>query len=232
MALVGIRPLVTVKAGPNRGDMTGHAPIYPIDIHEVDVVVQPRQNNLFDLEVGLDEVHQGEVEEKVGDVLGQSGNPVFQRIEVGVNGGADFMVMMCLATTLASLGLLQGSSAVVIGAMLVAPLMSPVMAAAGAVVMGWPGRFYGALWLVFAMGLGALLLSSLITVLSPDLVFLPEQVLARTRPTFYDLLIALAAGSAGAYTITRKETSAIPGVAVAVALLPSLASAGILLTSG
>ncbi|MEP5321335.1 DUF389 domain-containing protein, partial [Marinobacter alexandrii] len=58
-----------------------------------------------------------------------------------------------------------------------------------------------------------------------------EQVLARTRPTFYDLLIALAAGSAGAYTITRKETSAIPGVAVAVALLPPLASAGILLTS-
>ncbi len=147
-----------------------------------------------------------------------------------------YLVRMCillvLSTVIATAGLLSDSAAVVIGAMLVAPLMSPVMAAAGAVVMGWPGRFYGALWLVFAMGLGALLLSSLITVLSPDLVFLPEQVLARTRPTFYDLLIALAAGSAGAYTITRKETSAIPGVAVAVALLPPLASAGILLTSG
>ncbi|MEP6391627.1 MAG: TIGR00341 family protein [Halioglobus sp.] len=140
-------------------------------------------------------------------------------------------ILLVLSTMIATAGLLSDSAAVVIGAMLVAPLMNPVMAAAGAVVMGWPGRFYSALWLVTAMGLGALLLSSLITVVSPDLVFLPEQVLARTRPTFYDLLIALAAGSAGAYTITRKETSAIPGVAVAVALLPPLASAGILLTS-
>lgn len=141
-------------------------------------------------------------------------------------------ILLVLSTMIATAGLLSDSAAVVIGAMLVAPMMNPVMAAAGAVVMGWPGRFYGALWLVSAMGLGALLLSSLITLLSPDLVFLPEQVLARTRPTFYDLLIALAAGSAGAYTITRKETSAIPGVAVAVALLPPLASAGILVTTG
>ncbi|MEH6588939.1 MAG: TIGR00341 family protein [Halioglobus sp.] len=141
-------------------------------------------------------------------------------------------ILLVLSTVIATAGLLSDSAAVVIGAMLVAPLMNPVMAAAGAVVMAWPGRFYGALWLVTAMGLAALLLSSLITILSPDLVFIPEQVLARTRPTFYDLLIALAAGSAGAYTITRKETSAIPGVAVAVALLPPLASAGILLTSG
>ena len=141
-------------------------------------------------------------------------------------------VLLVLSTIIATAGLLSDSAAVVIGAMLVAPLMNPVMAAAGAVVMGWSGRFYASLWLVFLMGLGALLLSSALTLASPELVFLPEQVLARTRPTYYDLLIALAAGSAGAYTITRKETSAIPGVAVAVALLPPLASAGVLLTTG
>lgn len=141
-------------------------------------------------------------------------------------------VLLVLSTVIATAGLLSDSAAVVIGAMLVAPLMNPVMAAAGAVVMGWPKRFYSAIWLVGAMGLGALLLSSLLTLVSPELVFIPEQVLARTRPTYYDLLIALAAGSAGAYVITRKESSAIPGVAVAVALLPPLASAGILFTSG
>jgi uncharacterized hydrophobic protein (TIGR00271 family) len=141
-------------------------------------------------------------------------------------------ILLVLSTIIATAGLLSDSAAVVIGAMLVAPLMSPVMAAAGAVVMGWSGRFYGALWMVFVMGFGAMLLSSLITFASPELIFIPEQVLARTRPTYYDLIIALAAGSAGAYTITRKETSAIPGVAVAVALLPPLASAGILLTTG
>lgn len=141
-------------------------------------------------------------------------------------------VLLVLSTVIATAGLISDSAAVVIGAMLVAPLMTPVMAAAGAVVMGWPRRFYQALWMVAAMAVGALLLASALTAVSPELFIIPEQVLARTRPTFWDLIIALAAGSAGAYTITRKESSAIPGVAVAVALLPPLASTGILLTSG
>ena len=141
-------------------------------------------------------------------------------------------ILLVLSTVIATAGLLSDSAAVVIGAMLVAPLMNPVMAAAGSVVMGWPHRFYASLWLVFLMGIVALSLSALLAMLSPELIFLPEQVQARTRPTYYDLLIALAAGSAGAYTIARKESGAIPGVAVAVALLPPLASAGILLTTG
>jgi len=141
-------------------------------------------------------------------------------------------VLLVLSTIIATAGLISDSAAVVIGAMLVAPLMNPVMAAAGAVIMGWPHRFYQALMLLAAMAAGSLLLSSLLTLISPELFIMPEQVLARTRPTYWDLLIALAAGSAGAYTITRKESSAIPGVAVAVALLPPLASTGILLTSG
>lgn len=141
-------------------------------------------------------------------------------------------MLLVLSTIIATSGLLSDSAAVVIGAMLVAPMMNPVLAAAGAVVMGWPRRFYRAIWLVLVMGVAAVALSALITAFSPEIVFIPEQVLARTRPTYYDLLIALAAGSAGAYTITRKETSAIPGVAVAVALLPPLASAGVLTVAG
>ena len=141
-------------------------------------------------------------------------------------------VLLLLSTIIATAGLISDSAAVVIGAMLVAPMMNPVMAAAGAVVMGWSSRFYGSIWLVLSMGVGAVFLSGLITLVSPEIVFIPEQVLARTRPTYYDLLIALAAGSAGAYTITRKESGAIPGVAVAVALLPPLASAGVLLVAG
>lgn len=145
---------------------------------------------------------------------------------------ARMSVLLVLSTIIATAGLLSDSAAVVIGAMLVAPMMNPVLASAGAVVMGWSKRFYGATWLVLSMGAGAIVLSGFITLLSPEIVFIPEQVLARTRPTFYDLLIALAAGSAGAYTITRKESGAIPGVAVAVALLPPLASAGVLLVTG
>ena len=141
-------------------------------------------------------------------------------------------VLLVLSTIIATAGLISDSAAVVIGAMLIAPMMTPVMAAAGAVVMGWSKRFYMSIWLVTLMAVGALLLSAFITLLSPELVFLSDEVLARTRPTFYDLLIALAAGSAGAYTITRKQSGAIPGVAVAVALLPPIASAGVLIVSG
>ena len=140
-------------------------------------------------------------------------------------------VLMILSTIIATSGLLSDSAAVVIGAMLVAPMMNPVMGAAGSVVMGWSRRFYQSIWLVLLMGVVAVILSMAITALSPDIVFMPEQVMARTRPTFYDLLIALAAGSAGAYTIAHKESGAIPGVAVAVALLPPLASAGVLIVA-
>jgi len=140
-------------------------------------------------------------------------------------------VLMILSTVIATAGLLSDSAAVVIGAMLVAPMMNPVMGAAGSVVMGWSSRFYRSILVVLTMGVGAVLLAMAITILSPEIVFMPEQVLARTRPTFYDLLIALAAGSAGAYTITHKESGAIPGVAVAVALLPPLASAGVLIVA-
>lgn len=140
-------------------------------------------------------------------------------------------VLMILSTVIATAGLLSDSAAVVIGAMLVAPMMNPVMGAAGSVVMGWSSRFYRSILLVLTMGVGAVLMAMAITALSPDIVFMPEQVLTRTRPTFYDLLIALAAGSAGAYTITHKESGAIPGVAVAVALLPPLASAGVLIVA-
>jgi uncharacterized hydrophobic protein (TIGR00271 family) len=61
---------------------------------------------------------------------------LFGRIESGADGGRDYLVMMVLSATLASLGLLQGSTAVVIGAMLVAPLMGPLVGAGLALVQG------------------------------------------------------------------------------------------------
>ena len=68
-----------------------------------------------------------------------------ERIAIGADGGVDFIVMMLLAATLASLGLLQGSTAVVIGAMLVAPLMGPLVAAGLALAQGNLSLFRSAL---------------------------------------------------------------------------------------
>jgi len=137
--------------------------------------------------------------------------------------------LLIVSTIIACCGLMADSAAVVIGAMLVAPMMKPVMISAAAITLGWSQHLYQALTLVVVMALGAVGIASLFAWLSPDLVEIPGQVLDRTRPTFFDLVIALAAGSGGAFTLTHKESSAIPGVAMAVALLPPLASTGILL---
>lgn len=138
-------------------------------------------------------------------------------------------VLLIVSTIIACCGLLSDSAAVVIGAMLVAPMMRPVMTAAAAITLGWSKQFYQSIILTACMAVGAVLIALAFAWVSPDLLEMPGQVLARTKPTFFDLIIALAAGAGGAYTMTRKESSAIPGVAMAVALLPPLASCGILL---
>ena len=138
-------------------------------------------------------------------------------------------VLLFLSTVIATCGLLANSAAVVIGAMLIAPMMRPVMSAAGAIVMGWQDRLIESLLLVTAMAIAAVAIAVGIGQFAPDMVEIPDQVMYRTEPTYFDLIIALAAGAGGAYTMTRKESSAIPGVAMAVSLLPPLASCGILL---
>jgi len=141
-------------------------------------------------------------------------------------------MMLIISTVIATGGLLSNSAAVVIGAMLVAPMMRPVMSAAAAITLGWSKRFYQSLLMMLAMTVGAVVISALLTLLSPTLIDIPEQVIFRTEPTFFDLVIALASGVGGAYVMTRKESGAIPGVAMAVSLLPPLSSCGILLVFG
>ena len=139
------------------------------------------------------------------------------------------LYLLIVSTIIACCGLMADSAAVVIGAMLVAPMMRPVMIAAAAITLGWTRYLYQGLVLVAVMTLGAVGIAALFAWLAPDMVDIPGQVMDRTRPTFFDLVIALAAGSGGAFTLTHRESSAIPGVAMAVALLPPLASTGILL---
>jgi len=141
-------------------------------------------------------------------------------------------VLLLVSTVIAVCGLLSDSAAVVIGAMLVAPMMRPVMSSAAAICLGWSRRFWQSILLIWAMAFAAVAIAVGMSILAPHQYDLPEQVLARTVPTFFDLGIAIAAGAGGAYTMTRKESGAIPGVAMAVALLPPLASCGILMVFG
>lgn len=142
-----------------------------------------------------------------------------------------FASLMMLSTAIAVLGILADSTAVVIGAMLLAPLMFPVLGAAAAIVMGWPLRIIRRVLLVAVGSVLAVVLAAVISLVVPGHTDpLPAELLARTSPNLLDLGIALAAGAAGAYgQVRRHAAEALTGVAVAVALLPPLAVVGITL---
>jgi uncharacterized hydrophobic protein (TIGR00271 family) len=143
-----------------------------------------------------------------------------------------FSIMLALSVAIAVMGLSADSSAVVIGAMLVAPLMSPIFTFSAAVGLGLPRRAGQAALIVALGSAGSVLLAIALAQMLPD-VDLSAEVLSRTSPDVRDLVVAIAAGAAGAYATTRQDVSAaLPGVAVAVALLPPLAATGIVLQQG
>jgi len=146
-----------------------------------------------------------------------------------------FSVLMGLATAIATFGIGIDSTAVVIGAMLVAPLMTPILGISAGLINGRSrSATYSAL-IVLGGATGAVAIAWALSTLIPDLsaVVANGQVTSRTAPSLLDLAIAIAAGAAGAYGVSRKEsTEALPGVAVAIALVPPLAVVGITLQAG
>ena len=140
-----------------------------------------------------------------------------------------FGFLMALSVVVAVMGISLDSAAVVIGAMLIAPLMSPLMAFAAALTMGWPRRLLQSGAWVAVISAGSVALAWLLAEVQPSLE-VTQELLTRTSPGGRDLAVALAAGAAGAYATTREDISgALPGVAVAVALVPPLASIGVAL---
>ena len=141
-----------------------------------------------------------------------------------------FFTLMVLSATIAAFGLVNNSAAVVIGAMLVAPLMTPILAIAAAIVQGWGKRVVESFAIVGAGALAAIAVGVVVSFITPVLrvdLPLPSEILARTNPNLVDLGIALAAGFAGGFVAVRTEASgALPGVGIAVALVPPLATVG------
>ncbi|HSJ54104.1 MAG TPA: DUF389 domain-containing protein [Anaerolineae bacterium] len=152
---------------------------------------------------------------------------VYKSIRSSARPSVDFYIMIALAAAIAAFGLLQNSAAVIIGAMLVAPLMAAIFGLSLGIVRGDLRLLKRAISAVLRGVLLAVLVGVAITVLTP--AAMPQsEILARTRPSLLDLGVALASGAAGAYAVCRKEVSAaLPGVAISAALVPPLATAGI-----
>jgi len=157
---------------------------------------------------------------------------LFENFQAGGTWNVDFVVMMGLSTALAAFGLLNNSPAGVIGAMLVAPLMSSLLGAGFALVQGNVNLFRGCLK---AMSYGIVVSISVALVIgfiTPG--YDPTaEVEARGQVNLLDLAIALLSGMAAAYAMARPGLAAtLSGVAIAAALVPPLAVVGIAAASG
>ncbi|MXS72348.1 DUF389 domain-containing protein [Flavobacteriaceae bacterium W22] len=161
-------------------------------------------------------LHQGE--EERGKVL----DNVIKNISFR---GANLWILAC-AILIASIGLNVNSTAVIIGAMLISPLMGPIVGAGFALatydfeLLKKSGKN------LLVATVVSLIVSTLYFYLSP-FKDVQSELLARTSPTIYDVMIAFFGGIVGAISITRKDKgNPIPGVAIATALMPPLCTAG------
>lgn len=135
----------------------------------------------------------------------------------------NFLLLITLATVIATLGLLQGSTAVVIGAMLVSPLMGPIMGLGFGIATIESGLIKRSLITLAAGVLVAILVAATLIWLSP-IRDVTDELRARTEPTLLDLAVAVIGGVAGVYAIMRRLSGVMVGVAIATALVPPLST--------
>jgi uncharacterized hydrophobic protein (TIGR00271 family) len=151
---------------------------------------------------------------------------VFANMRRSARADVDYYAMITLAAAIASAGLMLDSGAVIIGAMLVAPLMNPILAMAHGIVQGnWYMIRRGSISTFKGIAVAVVVGTAAAAVL-------PEapptaQIMARAEPNLLDLVVAVAAGAAAAYGVSRSSVSAaLPGVAISVALVPPLCVVG------
>ncbi|MBS1815344.1 MAG: TIGR00341 family protein [Acidobacteria bacterium] len=141
-----------------------------------------------------------------------------------------YWLQILFSSVIATLGLVLNSPAVIIGAMLISPLMGPIMATGLAMALGDMRLALRAIATLIASIIAAVAFSATLVWLLPFHSSTPE-ILARTNPTLLDLAIAIASGLAGSVATVRIGSSeggetALPGVAIAVALMPPLCTVG------
>ena len=143
-----------------------------------------------------------------------------------------FYFLLSISGIIATLGLLADSVAIIIGAMIIAPLIGPITGIAYSTTVA-NRRLLRRSFLTLFTGVSLTVVISWLTTFALGLRTVTPEILARTNPTLLDLAIALAAGAAGAFATSRRRIAdALPGVAIAVALVPPLSVVGIGLALG
>ena len=167
-----------------------------------------------------------------GKALAKDATVLFEQIEASSVPSLNFYFMLGMATAIASFGLLSNSAPAIIGAMIVAPLMSPIVGFSFASIMG-ANRLAVSSLLSILTGIALVIGIAFICTIAIDLRVVGSEIVARTAPSTLDLMIALCSGAAAAFAHARIGiASSIAGVAIAVALVPPLSVVGIGLALG
>lgn len=190
-------------------------------IPEEQKTTEPRQN-LWDFLLSYFDV-KGEKENEFLTIEAMKGDVDFR--------GTKAWILIC-AIIIASLGLNTNSTAVIIGAMLISPLMGPIIGLGlGLGILDF--RLVRKALRNFAIATVIALLTSTLYFLISPISTAQSELLARTQPTLYDVLIALSGGIAGVLAgATKSKGNVIPGVAIATALMPPLCTAGYGIATG
>lgn len=161
----------------------------------------------------------------------RSREELYSNIIAGATLDSNFIYMVVLSTIVAAIGLLEDNVAVVIGAMVIAPLLGPNIALAFATSLG-DGKL---IWKAFKSnitGLSIALLLSIILGYTWPLNFESRELMMRTSVDIDGVVLALASGAAAVLSLTSSWMNSLVGVMVAVALLPPTATFGLMLGSG
>jgi uncharacterized hydrophobic protein (TIGR00271 family) len=142
-----------------------------------------------------------------------------------------FLLLITLSSAIATLGLLQSSAAVVIGAMLVSPLLGPIMGVGFGLATLETNLIKRSL-VTMAAGMAVAIIVAMLIIWMSPIQDVTSELRARTQPTLLDLGVAVVGGIAGVYAIMRKLSGVMVGVAIATALVPPLSTVGFGLATG
>ncbi len=160
-------------------------------------------------------------------------NKVYYEIRENAKGDFDFFVLTAFSAIIITLGLVINSSAVIIGGMLLAPLVWPILALSLAIIKGKSDLLECSILTLLKSTFVIFFIAFVLGFISPTYALKGSEFLARTSPTIFELLIALAAGFVGAFVIAYpKIGAAIAGVVVAAALVPPAAVMGVSVARG
>lgn len=161
---------------------------------------------------------------------------LYDRARIGAPTMRNFVVLSVLSSAIASMGLMLDSAPAIIGAMLLGPFITPLLAVAGALIQGW-GRRLADACLVVGIGMATSITTSMLVGSlfgrQLDIEQLTGLLATLTKPGLLDLGVALTAGVAAGYATMRTEAAgALSGVAVSVTVEPPLAAMGLFVASG